>query len=81
MLRGNWEYLNELYADRNVSRIMKYGYMKSRDVKCFCLGKKNQKKYSKQDCKVIEGTIRFSFPLGDLIKTCSTKYVKGEIII
>lgn len=56
---------------------MKYGYVKSRDVKCFFLGKK----YPKQDCKVIEGTIRFSFPLGDLIKTCSTKYAKGQIII
>lgn len=59
---------------------MKYGYMKSRDVKCFCLEKKNQKPkkpHPKQDCKVIEGTLRFSFPLGDLIKTCSTKYVEG----
>lgn len=33
---------------------MKYGYVKSRDVKYYCLGKK-MKKYPKQDCKVIEG--------------------------
>lgn len=55
---------------------MKYVYVKSRDIKYYCLGKKPPE-YPKQDCKVIEGTIRFSFPLGDLIKTYSTKYVKG----
>lgn len=55
--------------------VMKHGCEKSGDVKYYCLGKKQ--KYPKRDCKVIEGTIRFSFPLGNLIKTYSTKYVKG----
>lgn len=54
---------------------MKYGFVESRRDKYCCLVRKN--KNTKQNCKAIEDSVRFSFPLGVLIKTYTTIYVKS----
>lgn len=59
---------------------MKYGFVESRRDKYCCLVRKN-KNNPKQNCKVIEDSVRCSFPVGDLIKTYTTIYVKRWFII